>query len=104
MLGTPYFDQVKLHLENGKTVTIIARNQERQNRYVAALTLNGTDYNKNFVTHDDLLAGATFDYTMAAEPNTQRGTSLDAVPYSFTNELAAEQPVKKAKKAKKSKR
>ena len=104
VLGTPYFDQVKLHLENGKTVTINARNQERQNRYVAALTLNGADYNKNFVTHDDLLAGATFDYTMAAEPNTQRGTSLDAAPYSFTNELAAEQPVKKTKKAKKSKK
>ena len=101
VLGTPYFDQVKLHLENGQTVTINAQNQERKNRYVESMRLNGLPYDKNYLTHDDLLKGGTIDYVMSDKPNTERGTAPEAAPYSFTDELAAEKPAKKAKKRRK---
>ncbi len=99
-LGTPYFKKVKLHLENGKTVEITAPNNSADNRYVQSLTLDGQLYDKNFVTHDQLLSGARFVYQMSNMPNTQRGISAESAPYSFSKELAAEKPAKKSKKRK----
>ncbi len=99
-LGTPYFKKVKLHLENGKTVEITAPNNSADNRYVQSLTLDGQLYDKNYVTHDQLLSGARFVYQMSNMPNTQRGISAESAPYSFSKELAAEKPAKKSKKRK----
>ncbi|MFC2711430.1 GH92 family glycosyl hydrolase [Hoylesella oralis] len=84
VLGTPYFDKVTLHLDNGNTVTIIADNNSPTNRYIQSMSLNGTVYDKNYLTHTDLLNGATVRYTMADMPNKQRGTSAASVPYSFS--------------------
>lgn len=88
VLGTPYFDKMTLHLENGKTVTITANNNSAENRYIQKMTLNGADYTKNYVTHSDLLNGANIVYTMSSTPNKQRGIADSDAPYSLTKELA----------------
>ena len=99
MLGTPYFDKVTLHLENGRRVVITTDNNSADNRYIQSMTVNGQPYDKNYLTHADLTAGMRIAYTMAAEPNKQRGTSEEAAPYSFSKDEPA--PVKgKGKKAK----
>ena len=50
-------------------------------------TVNGKEYTKNYLTHRDLLNGATISYKMDAKPNRQRGTKESDFPYSFSNEL-----------------
>lgn len=100
-LGTPYFRNMKLHLENGKTVEFYAPNNSHENRYVQSMSFNGATYDKNYVTHDQLLGGGRFVYQMSSMPNTARGISETSAPYSFSKELAAEKPAKKSKKAKK---
>ncbi|HJD75738.1 MAG TPA: GH92 family glycosyl hydrolase [Bacteroides reticulotermitis] len=87
ILGTPYFKQMKLHLENGKTVTIAAPGNNDSKRYISGMTLNGKAYTKNYLTHEDLLKGATISYTMGTTPNKQRGTKVTDFPYSFSGEL-----------------
>lgn len=87
ILGTPYFKQMKLHLENGKTVTIAAPGNNDSKRYISGMTLNGKVYTKNYLTHEDLLKGATISYTMGTTPNKQRGTKVTDFPYSFSSEL-----------------
>ena len=87
VLGTPYFKEMKLHLENGKTVTISAPNNGDDKRYISSMTLNGKEYTKNYLTHQDLLNGASISYKMDAKPNQQRGTKEADFPYSFSNEL-----------------
>jgi len=87
IIGSPLFKGVKLHLENGKQVTINAENNNPKNVYVSQMALNGVNYNKNFLTHGDLLNGATIDFEMSATPDIIRGTGNDALPYSFSNEL-----------------
>ncbi len=87
ILGTPYFKQMKLHLENGKTVTIAAPGNNDSKRYISGMTLNGKAYTKNYLTHEDLLKGATISYTMGTTPNKQRGTKVTDFPYSFSSEL-----------------
>lgn len=85
-LGTPYFKRMTLHLENGKTVTISAQNNADDTRYVQSMAVNGVPYDKNYLTHDQLLSGCNVVFTMSREPNKDRGASPDAAPYSFSNE------------------
>ena len=85
VLGTPYFKQVKLHLENGKTVEISAPACSPDNKYIKAMKLNGQDWQHNFLTHDDLMQGTKIELQMSAEANRQRGIAADDAPYSFTN-------------------
>lgn len=87
VLGTPYFDKVTLHLENGNTMTVTADGNSPSNRYINSMTLNGSPYTKNYLTHDALMQGGNIVYTMSAEPNRSRGTSEADFPYSFTNEI-----------------
>ncbi len=84
VLGTPLFKSVNLHLDNGKTVSIKAGNNSRENFYVKNLNVNGRPYSKNYVTHSELLKGMKMDYTMDSKPNTSRGTADADAPYSFS--------------------
>ena len=104
VLGTPYFDKMTLHLENGKTMTITAKGNSDETRYVNSMTLNGVPYNHNFLNHTDLMNGGNIEFTMSATPNKQRGTLAEDAPYSFTNELAAQKAAKGKKTTKKGKK
>ena len=84
-LGAPLFKEMKLHLENGKTVSITAPNNSDTNRYIQSLTVNGKAHNANFVTMDMLKNGASLNFEMSATPNTTRGTSAKSAPYSFSS-------------------
>lgn len=84
VLGAPYFDEMTLHLENGRTVSIKANGNTDDNCYVNSLTLNGKPYSKNYIKRSDLMQGAQFVYTMSAKPNYSRGTAESDAPYSFS--------------------
>ena len=84
VLGAPYFDEMKLHLENGRNVSIKANDNTDDNCYVNSLTLNGKPYSKNYIKRSDLMQGAQFVYNMSAKPNYSRGTAESDAPYSFS--------------------
>ena len=104
VLGTPYFDKVKLHLDNGKTVNITANGNTNATRYVNSMTLNGAAYNHNYLNHSVLTDGADIVFNMSATPNMERGTLDEDAPYSFTNELATQKAAKGKKTTKKGKK
>ena len=97
VIGTPYFDKMTLHLENGKTMTIKAQNCSQENKYIQSLSINGTPSTKNFFTHDQLMQGGNIHYVMGSTPNKQRGISDSDAPYSFTKELTGAKSVKSKK-------
>ena len=84
VLGAPYFDEMTLHLENGRNVNIKANGNTDDNCYVNSLTLNGKPYSKNYIKRSDLMQGAQFVYNMSAKPNYSRGTAESDAPYSFS--------------------
>ena len=84
VLGTPLFKSVKLHLENGKTVTIEAANNSFENRYIKTMKVNGKNYTRNYLTHDQLMKGIKIQYQMDAVPNKMRGINEADAPYSFS--------------------
>ena len=103
VLGVPYFDKLTLHLENGKQLTVTAKGNSDDTRYVNAMTLNGATYNHNYLTHDAVMNGGNIVFDMSKTPNTQRGTLAEDVPYSLSNEMPAQKggKAKKVKSAKK---
>ncbi len=86
ILGSPLFKSVTVRLDNGKEIVIKSNRNSRDNRYIREMTLNGKRWTKNYLTHEDLMKGATIDFQMSPVPNKDRGTAKTDYPYSFSNE------------------
>lgn len=84
ILGSPLFKSVKLTLENGKQVVIQSTNNNQKNRYINSMKVNGKNYTKNYLTHDDLMKGARIQFDMSPTANTRRGINQSDLPYSFS--------------------
>ncbi|NGM71739.1 GH92 family glycosyl hydrolase [Sphingobacterium sp. SGL-16] len=84
VIGSPLFDKVILHLENGNTIQIQSVNNDSENRYIKSLQLNGKNYSKNYLKHSELIKGAKLNFTMDKVPNKSRGTSAADFPYSIS--------------------
>ena len=83
VLGTPYFDNVSLYLENGKQVTIT---REGKGCYIQSMTIDGQPYTRNYLDHERLTKGCDIHFVMGDTPNTTRGTSPSDLPYSFSTD------------------
>ena len=86
VIGAPLFPKATLHFENGNNLVIDAAGNSAENLYIDSMTLNGTNYTKNFLRHADLQQGGTIRMQMSNRPNEQRGTQPTDVPYSFSKE------------------
>ena len=86
IIGAPLFKKATLHFENGNSLVIDAPNNSKKNFYVNSLNVNGTDYTKNYLRHEDLFKGGTIKVDMGNQPNKNRGTKEEDMPYSFSKE------------------
>jgi predicted alpha-1,2-mannosidase len=84
-LGSPIGDKVVVHFENGKSLTIIARNNTKQNVYIQSSILNGANYTKNYITYDDIVKGGTLELEMGSYPNKNRGITDADIPVTKIN-------------------
>ena len=87
VMGTPLFEKATLHLENGKTFTITAKDNSHENFYIESAKLNSRRHTRNYITYDDILSGGKLSFVMSSEPNTSRGTAPSDRPYSFSREM-----------------
>ena len=62
--GRPLFEKVTMHLPNGKTFTIIAKNVSKDNKYIQSVKLNGKEYTKWSLSHQELLSGGELVFEM----------------------------------------
>jgi predicted alpha-1,2-mannosidase len=90
-LGAPLFPEARLHLENGRTVTIKAPGVGDDKRYVDTLRVNGSTVDRNWLGHKELMQGAQIDFRMSSQPNKQRGVKPSAAPYSMSTDPEAAQ-------------
>ena len=67
-IGTPLFEEVKMQLANGKCFTVKAPGASAERIYVQSVKLNGAPYNKSYITHEQIMSGATLELEMGAEP------------------------------------
>lgn len=65
-IGSPLFDRVKIHLENGKTFTLVAKGNSSTAKFVQ----RSPSYFKTFISHEDILKGTTITLQMGEKPET----------------------------------
>jgi putative alpha-1,2-mannosidase len=67
-LGSPLIKTAALHLENGKTLSIEAKDQRETNVYVKSVELNGRKLSQNFITYAQIAAGGKLVFQMSGKP------------------------------------
>ncbi len=72
-IGRPLFDEVTVHLDNGKQFNIVARNNDENKPYIQSAELNGKPLNIPVVAHDDIIKGATLVFEMDEKPAKEWG-------------------------------
>lgn len=83
VLGAPLFNEIRLHLPNGKATTIKALNNSDANRYWNQCSVNGAPYVKSFITHEALTGGCDLQFTMTNKTSNLDGKQ-ENLPYSFS--------------------
>lgn len=86
VIGSPLFQKAILHLEGGKKITIDSPANNKENRYIGAIHIDGKDYQHNWLNIEELKKGMNIDFKMVASPNKERGIKEENFPYSFSNE------------------
>lgn len=81
-IGTPLFDKVTIHLENGKDFTVVAHGVSNKNIYIQSATLNGKPLTRSWFTHTDILNGSTLAFEMGAEPGKSWAAAVNDRPKS----------------------
>ncbi|MGO4107880.1 glycoside hydrolase domain-containing protein [Paenibacillus sp. YAF4_2] len=80
LIGSPIFQEVKLHMGSGKTLTIKANGVSSENRFIQSASLNGNNFDQAWISYEDLMAGGTLDFQMGSTPNTSWGAKASAAP------------------------
>ena len=68
VLGAPQYPRLTVHLENGRTLAIVAKGFSAANRRVASVTLNGRRLTGGVVTYGQIMAGGELVFDMCHCP------------------------------------
>jgi predicted alpha-1,2-mannosidase len=66
-IGSPAVNAATLHLENGKTFSIEAKNQGDNNVYIQKIELNGKPLNRLYITHSEIMNGGKLVFYMSSK-------------------------------------
>jgi len=75
VFGTPMVNKASIAVNN-KTFTVTATGLSDKNRFVQGVKLNGKDYTKLFITHNDIINGGTLEFRMGPQPGKFEGAEL----------------------------
>ena len=87
VIGSPLFKKATLHLENGNTFQIEAKNNSDTHFYIQSAHLNGKKYSNSFLDFDAIQKGGKLEFKLGDTPNKDWGNKAENVPYSLSNEL-----------------
>ena len=73
VFGSPCFKKVEMKVRGGKTFTVEALNNNKENIYIQKVYLNGKPYNKSYIIYDDIINGSTLKFVMGKKPNKNFG-------------------------------
>lgn len=88
-IGTPLFDDAKIHLPSGKVFEIVAQRESARAIYIQSATLNGKPLQRFWLTHAEIVAGGRLVFRMSSTPNpawpgganTRKRNALKSVDY-----------------------
>jgi len=68
-IGSPIFEEVRIHMDYDKIFTIKAVNVSNKNKYIQAAEINGKPLDKPWFTHEDMVDGGMLILYMGPKPN-----------------------------------
>lgn len=84
IIGSPLFTRATVRLDPkwhpGSRFTVIARGNSPENCYIQSASLNGKPLNRAWLTHREIVSGATLEFIMGSSPNTQWGADSSELP------------------------
>ena len=84
IIGSPLFDKVTVHLENGNSLVVQANNNSSSNPFVQRLQLNGKPLNRTWLSTDEVQNGGKLIFDLGPEPNKDWGVAPEAQPFSLS--------------------
>lgn len=69
VLGSPLFDKATIHLPEGRSFTVETVNNSPENIYIQKVELNGQEYNRPTINHQDIMNGGILRIQMGDSPN-----------------------------------
>ena len=84
VIGRPFLDKATLHLPNGKAFTVVAEDLNDAHPYVGSVTLDGKPLGRDYLTHEEIMAGGELRFVMQATPNKTWAIAPADRPYSLT--------------------
>jgi len=81
LIGSPLFDKIEMDCGNGKTFSVIAKNNSSSNLYIQSAKLNGNEYKRSWITHSDIVSGSVLELTMGSSPS---GWGTNELPPSLS--------------------
>ena len=80
VFGSPLVNKATIKVKDGKTFTVIAKNNSKENIYIQSAKLNGKAYTKTFITFDSISAGGTLEFEMGNKPSKTFGVAKNDRP------------------------
>lgn len=77
-LTSPFFEEMRLDVGNGKEFIIRANNTSPTNKYIQSATLNGAAFERTWLSYDEISRGGVLCYRMGSEPSSWAQSSPPA--------------------------
>ena len=68
VIGAPQIPSAKINVGNGKVFSMEAKNLSMSNKYIEKIELNGKTYDKQTVSYNDIVNGASLIFYMTDIP------------------------------------
>jgi predicted alpha-1,2-mannosidase len=76
-ITSPIFEKTSIKLPNGKTFTVEAKGASKKNKYIQKAFINGKEINSPFISHQQIMDGATLTLELGELPNKEWGTNAE---------------------------
>ncbi|MGO3221769.1 glycoside hydrolase domain-containing protein [Microbacterium gubbeenense] len=86
-IGTPFFENVSIQYPTGRTFNISAEGVSPDAYYIQSASLNGDDFERTWLTYDQLTAGGDITFQMGQEPSDWAADSMS--PASLSDDLSS---------------
>ena len=75
-LGSPLFDKADIILGSHKMLSVVTKNNSKENIYVQSASFNGAPLDNCWLYRDELMKGGKLVFIMGSQPNTTWGTKV----------------------------
>ena len=86
VFGSPLFESVTIHLENGQTFTVRAEGQSPDHPYIQAVKRNDAPYGLTYITYEEIMQGGALTFVLGPDPNPDWGADPATWPPSAVTE------------------